>query len=245
VDSLKSHPHLEELFRSIFTFSQYDRIGLVKICEHPLLKVHFNKQFEFSSIAESQHEQSIFFTQLNLKSKWVNFLHKEEVILDFIERASESLALECHDVFEEDMRLKVHSAVLKMALIKCHNLIDLLYARIKPFFEVDVAEWEAFRKSAAGEEVRRKMERKEKLLTAAFKGAKAQFKSGNLLFDLSVPKSFNDIKKYSCLNVASTAPSSPSCTASAGTNSRSSARSSARGGAGWWRASSASSSSTW
>jgi hypothetical protein len=47
------------------------------------------------------------------------------------------------------MRFKVHCAVIKMALIKCHNLIDVLYGKIKPFFEVDINEWELFRKSSA------------------------------------------------------------------------------------------------
>lgn len=98
------------------------------------------------------------------------------------------------------MRLKVHCAVIKMALIKCRNLIDVLYGTIKPFFEVDEHDWEIFRKSSAGEEVKKKMERKEKILFTAFRGAKAQFKTNNTLFDDDIPKSFNDIKKYLSYN---------------------------------------------
>ena len=88
----------------------------------------------FSTIWESQHEQSIFYSKMNIKSKWVSFLHKEEVILDFIEKSSECLTLECTNVFEEELRFKVHCAVIKMALIKCHNFVDVLYGKIKPFF---------------------------------------------------------------------------------------------------------------
>lgn len=44
------------------------------------------------------------------------------------------------------------------------------------------------------------MEKKEKILFIAFRGAKAQFKTDNILFDDDIPKSFNDIKKYSPIN---------------------------------------------
>lgn len=155
----------------------------------------------------------MFYSKLNIKSKWVNILHKEEVILDFIEKASESLSLECSFVFEEELRLKIHCAVIKMALIKCHNFIEALYGKVKPFFDVEPNEWDNFRKSSAGEEVKKRMERKEKILFTAFRGAKMQFKANNLLFDDTIPKHFNDIKKYACNNIAYIEESYRLCTA--------------------------------
>ena len=40
------------------------------------------------------------------------------------------------------------------------------------------------------------MQRKEKILFTAFRGAKIQLNTDNALFDDEIPKTFNDIKKY-------------------------------------------------
>lgn len=63
-------------------------------------------------------------------------LHKEEIILDFIEETSELFLLECPDFYTEELRYKTQFAVLKVGLMKCRDLLDMSYGKKDPFFKI-------------------------------------------------------------------------------------------------------------
>lgn len=93
------------------------------------------------------------------------------MILGFIERSAESFLLDLPKVFNEELRYKVQSAVLKVALMKTNHLLEMLYGKRKPEFETSVEEWESFRGSSACEMAKKKLEKESKLLSAYHKNA--------------------------------------------------------------------------
>jgi hypothetical protein len=96
--------------------------------ENPLLKIYFQKGLMSKIIEHPDSElfASIFHPKINKQKKseeWAIFLHKEEIMLDFIENSSLSLLNDSPDIFSENLRYRTQLAVLKVALIKCNALI--------------------------------------------------------------------------------------------------------------------------
>ena len=81
-------------------------------------------------------------------------LHKEEVILDFIEETAELFLLECPEIYDEKLRYRVQFAVLKVGLLKTRDLKDITFGKREPFFKVSPEEWQAVRGSSALTQVR-------------------------------------------------------------------------------------------
>ncbi len=61
-------------------------------------------------------------------------IQKEQIIVEFIERCSESLMLDCSNYIPEKLIAKGQFALLKVAMIKINNLIAICYGKKKPDF---------------------------------------------------------------------------------------------------------------
>ena len=55
--------------------------------------------------------------------------HKEEVILEFMEHSSEVFQLEFAELLSEEVRSLVNFSVLKVAMIKSNNLLNVMYGK--------------------------------------------------------------------------------------------------------------------
>lgn len=84
-------------------------------------------------------------------------LHKEEIILDFIEETSELFLLECPEIYAEELRYRVQFSVLKVGLIKCRDLLDVAFGKKDPFFKINPDEWQQVRASSALNSVKDKL----------------------------------------------------------------------------------------
>jgi hypothetical protein len=67
--------------------------------------------------------------------------HKEEVVLDFLEHSSEILMLNSPESISEKVRYTVSFSILKVAMMKVNNLIDVMYGKREPDFKVAAIEW--------------------------------------------------------------------------------------------------------
>ena len=106
-------------------------------------------------IQESERESSIFLSKM-YKFPCSRLLHKEEIILDFIEETSELFLLECPEIYSEELRYRSQFAVLKVGLLKCRDLLEVTYGKRAPSFLVDPQEWQAVRLSSALHSVKEK-----------------------------------------------------------------------------------------
>lgn len=55
--------------------------------------------------------------------------HKEEIILDFMEHSSEILMLNSPEFITEKLKALVNFSILKVAVLKVNNLINVLYGK--------------------------------------------------------------------------------------------------------------------
>lgn len=114
------------------------RITISEIKSHPLFEGHFphaidNEMLEV--IKENGREESVFLSKM-YKFPCAKILHKEEIILDFIEQTSELFLLECPEIYSEELRYKAQFSILKVGLIKCNTLIDIFYGKKEPYFKI-------------------------------------------------------------------------------------------------------------
>ncbi len=97
--------------------------------------------------------------------------HKEEIIFDFMEHSSEILMLDSPTIITEEIRSLVNFSILKVAVFKANNFIDILYGKKEPNFKINPKDWENMKQTPAFMKVKQKIERKKKILEMLFRAA--------------------------------------------------------------------------
>lgn len=128
----------------IFTMDPAKRITLKQLFKFKLFEGYFEEKTKYGDemleiIEEEEGFSSLLMTKfLDLKKfKASEEIEKEQLILDFIQKSSETIMLEGAQFIPEDIRLKTQFALMKVALMRVNKLLDFFFGRNKPDFEVD------------------------------------------------------------------------------------------------------------
>ena len=71
----------------------------------------------------------------------------------------------------EELKTLVSFSILKVAVLKVNNLINILLGKKEPEFKVDPKEWEEMKKTTGFKKVKQKLEKKKKILEMLFRAA--------------------------------------------------------------------------